>query len=49
MLSIMALRLYSLNMVVLSDFVEDARQSYLEVSKPDVIIHTADMVRFSDT
>ncbi|KAG7089533.1 hypothetical protein E1B28_011207 [Marasmius oreades] len=39
--------IYSLKMAVLSDFVEDARSSYLEVSKPDVIIHTADTPNFN--
>ncbi|KAI3615012.1 mitochondrial chaperone bcs1 [Moniliophthora roreri] len=39
--------IYSLNIGVLSDFVEEARRSYLEVSKPDVIIHMADTPHYN--
>ncbi|KAF9267807.1 P-loop containing nucleoside triphosphate hydrolase protein [Marasmius fiardii PR-910] len=39
--------IYSLDITVLSDFVEAARSSYLEVSKPDVIVHTSDMPHFN--
>jgi mitochondrial chaperone BCS1 len=36
--------IYSLNMAVLSALVEDARQRYIEVSRPHVTIHMADSV-----
>ncbi|KAF8994252.1 P-loop containing nucleoside triphosphate hydrolase protein [Hymenopellis radicata] len=36
------LSVYSLNMAVLSDLVEEARQSYIAVSRPNVIIHSID-------
>ncbi|KAK7050933.1 hypothetical protein VNI00_005045 [Paramarasmius palmivorus] len=39
--------IYSLNIGVLSEFVEEARRSYLEVSKPDVIIHMADTPHYN--
>ena len=36
-------------MSVLSALVEDARERYLKASEPHVIVHTADMVRATDT
>ncbi|KAJ4490558.1 P-loop containing nucleoside triphosphate hydrolase protein [Lentinula aciculospora] len=37
---------YTLDMSVLSAIVEQAHQRYIEVSRPDVIIHTADTLRY---
>ncbi|KAJ8072426.1 hypothetical protein PM082_015985 [Marasmius tenuissimus] len=39
--------IYSLRMNALYDFVESARRSYLDTSKPDVIIHTADTPHYN--
>ncbi|KAJ3851015.1 P-loop containing nucleoside triphosphate hydrolase protein [Lentinula lateritia] len=40
---------YTLDMSVLSAIVEEARQRYVEVTRPDVIIHLADMLHLHHT
>jgi chaperone BCS1 len=39
--------IYTLDMKQLSALVEDARSRYVEVNKPNVVIHLADSVRVS--
>ncbi|TFK37900.1 P-loop containing nucleoside triphosphate hydrolase protein [Crucibulum laeve] len=41
--STLFLTLYTLNMNAISELVEDARLRYIEVSRPNVIIHSVDM------
>ncbi|KAK7464358.1 hypothetical protein VKT23_006525 [Stygiomarasmius scandens] len=41
--------LYTLDFSVLSQLVEEARQRYVEVSRPDVIIHMADTPHYTPT
>ena len=45
-LALIQLSVYTLKMDILADMVEEARKSYITVSKPNVIVHSVDtMVR----
>ncbi|KAJ7191961.1 P-loop containing nucleoside triphosphate hydrolase protein [Mycena pura] len=48
-LSSILVTMYTLDMGLLSELVEDARQRYIEVNRPNVVIHLADAPNFGPT